>query len=58
MKKTYLAPHLAQYGSVEQLTAIFGGPAQRDVLRDSNTVVLVGQQSINACSEVSGNCLP
>lgn len=58
MKKTYLAPQLSRHGNVEEITAVFGGPAQQDVLRNGNIIVTTGNQSINACAEQSGNCLP
>lgn len=57
MKKQYRQPALQAHGSVEQLTAIFGGPAQQDVLRNGNVIVAVGQNSINACAEISGVCM-
>ena len=57
MKKPYNAPRLVGHGTVEQLTAIFGGAAQQDVLRNGNVVTQIGNASINACAEVGGTCL-
>ena len=58
MKKTYLAPRLSTHGSVEQITAVFGNVATRDVLRNANgDVVQSGNLSINACAEASGRCI-
>ena len=58
MKKSYLAPRLSTHGSVEQITAIFGNMATRDVLRNANgDVVQSGTQSINACAEQSARCI-
>ena len=57
MKKQYRQPALQSHGTVEQVTAIFGGPAQQDVLRNGNVIVAVGQNSINACAEQGGVCM-
>ena len=57
MKKLYARPAFASHGTVEHLTAVFGNAAQRDVLRNSNTIVQEGNLSISACAEVSGSCL-
>ena len=57
MKKLYARPDVAAHGTVDQITAVFGNAAQRDVLRNSNTVLQEGNLSISACAEVSGVCL-
>lgn len=58
MKKTYSTPELTSHGSLVKITGIFGGPSSQDVLVDPNgNVVLEGDQSIDACAEVSGSCI-
>ena len=58
MRKSYRAPSLSTHGTVEQITAVFGNMATRDVLRNANgDVVQSGVLSINACAEQSGRCI-
>ena len=58
MKKTYMSPEFTKHGSLEKITGIFGGPSSQDVLVDPNgNVVLEGDQSIDACAEVAGDCI-
>ena len=58
MKKAYTPPEFTAHGSLVKITGIFGGPSPQDVLVDPNgNVVLEGDQSIDACAEVAGNCI-
>ena len=58
MKKTYSTPELTVHGSLVNITGVFGGPSPQDVLVDPNgNVVLEGDQSIDACAEIDGECI-
>ena len=58
MRKAYSPPELSVHGSLVKITGIFGGPSPQDVLVDpSGNVVLEGDQSIDACAEVDGDCI-
>ena len=58
MKKTYSAPALNVFGSVETLTAFEGDRTQRDVLVNSRGgIIATGLGSIDACTETSGECI-
>jgi hypothetical protein len=53
LMKNYAAPQLTQYGSISEITGIFGGPAPSDVLVNPNgEIVQEGEQSINACPTI------
>lgn len=48
--KTYNTPTLTEYGSIADLTGIFGNVSTGDILVDDNgNVVQTGNQSIDAC---------
>jgi hypothetical protein len=51
MTRSYEAPCLVHYGTVQDITALFGSANVQDVLVDlnGNPTSLVGTGSINAC---------
>lgn len=58
MKKVYTTPALNVFGSVETLTAIEGISRAGDVLiNSSGAVIQRGNGSIDACTQVGGDCI-